>query len=225
MGRYGGLIDDWVADHDIAQPPVLDIITPADGAEVRAGFAVHVEASDDTRLENVEIYVNGELHADLLGRLPPFVASTSSVPDGVVEVEARAYDNRGDVTIKTISVTVDSQCDGAEDCDGLLVCAASGLCESPNFDLGKLCEGGPQCESGQCATLGDEERCTSECNPTDATTCPSDFDCLETGPEAGLCWPSAEDGGCSTGGQSGPIGGVLMLLALVALRRRSGANV
>ncbi len=223
VARYAGLISNWVSDNDIAQPPVLSIVAPVDGAEVSAGFAVHVEASDDTRLENVEIYVNGELHADLLGRLPPFVASTNVVPDGVVEVEARAYDNRGDVTIERISVTVDSQCDGDADCDGVLVCGASNTCESPNYETGDLCEEGPQCQSGQCATLGDEQRCTTECVPADPTTCPSGFDCLETGAEAGLCWPQPDSGGCSTGGGStnGLLGSLLMLAALFAVRRRS----
>ncbi len=222
VAQYTDFISTYVAQNDIAQPPSLEYVNPVDGAEVKRGFQVHVEASDDTRLENVEIYVNGQLEANLLGRLPPFVISTpTTTPDGVVEIEARAYDNRGDVTSKKISVTLDSTCDGPQDCDNFTICGSAGVCESPNYELGDLCEGGPQCGSGQCATLDDEQRCTSECSPIDATSCPEDFACLETGPESGLCWPkTTESGGCSTAGSSGQFGSLLMLLALFGLRRR-----
>lgn len=222
VAQYTNFISSWIAQNDIAQPPLLEYVNPTDGAEVSGGFQVHVEASDNTRLENVEIYLNGELQADLLGRLPPFVISTpTTIPDGQVEIEARAYDNRGDVTSKKISVTLDSTCDGPQDCDNFTICSASGACESPDYAVGDLCEDGAQCTSEQCATLGDEQRCTSECSPLDSSTCPEDFSCLETGPESGLCWPkSSESGGCSTGGTGAPLGSLLMLLALFGLRRR-----
>ena len=221
VAQYTNFISSWIAQNDVAQPPVVEFLNPADGEEVSGGFQVNLSVTDNTRVENVEIYINGELEADLLGRLPPFVISTpTTIPDGLVEIEARAYDNRGDVTSKTISVTLDSTCDGPQDCDNFTVCAPSGLCESLDSELGATCEGGPECASGQCATLGDEQRCSSECTPADATSCPEGFSCLDTGPEAGLCWPKTESGGCSTGGRTGGLGSILMLLALFGLRRR-----
>ena len=221
VAQYASFINTFISTKDIAQPPELAYVNPVDGDEVRAGFQVHVEASDNTRLENVEIYINGALEADLIGRLPPFVISTPALPDGEVEIEARAYDNRGDVTSKTIHVTVDSTCDGPQDCQGLLICADSGQCESPNYGLGAACQGGPECASELCATVGEDQLCTSECTPGDSSSCPEDFSCLPTSDVSGLCWPGGSDsGGCSTGGRSGAFGTLLMLLALVALRRR-----
>ncbi|MCP4445782.1 MAG: trypsin-like serine protease [Myxococcales bacterium] len=226
VAQYADYIGDWVADNDVPQPPLLEYVTPRDGSEVSAGFQVHVEASDNTRLENVEIYINGEREADLLGRLPPFVIATPALPDGTVEIEARAYDNRGDVTSKKISVTLDSTCDGPQDCQGLFICTDPGVCESPNYDLGAACQGGPECASGQCAMVGEDQLCTAECTPSDASSCPEDFSCIETGEDTGLCWPGgSESGGCSAGGRNEFAGTLLILLALAGLRRKREDDV
>ncbi len=216
-------INSWVSQKDVAQPPTVSFATPDDGAEVTAGFQVHVEATDNTRVEKVELYLNGELEQEFAGNLPPFVIATPALPDGVVQIEARAYDNRGDVTSRTISVTLDSTCDGPQDCSGVLVCNNDGKCESPNYDLGDTCEEGQQCTSGVCATAGETRLCSSECTPSDdSPDCPGGFDCLATGDDNGLCWPQEDSGFCNSGGKSGLLGSLLMLLALVAIRRRSG---
>ncbi len=221
VALHASWINSWVSQKDIAQPPVVSFATPADGANVTAGFQVHVEATDNTRIEKVELYLNGELEQEFAGNLPPFVIATPALADGLVQIEARAWDNRGDMTSKTISVTLDSTCDGPQDCDGVLVCSDSGKCESPNYDLGDSCQEGPQCASGVCATAGDTQLCSSACTASDeASSCPDGFECLATGDDTGLCWPEEDSGGCNSGGRSAPLGSLLMLLALVAIRRR-----
>lgn len=221
VGQYTNFINSYIAANDIPKPPELTIVKPTEGEEVRAGFQVIVEASDDTRVEKIEIYVNGNLEGDLPVNIPPYIIRTSALPDGAAVVEARAYDNRGDVTTKIVKVLVDSTCDGPQDCGGVLVCDA-GQCVSPDFGLGAVCASSPECESGICATVDEETLCTSECVPGDKGTCPADFKCLRASDELGYCWPDegGESGGCSTSGSSGVGGGLFLLLALAWRRRR-----
>lgn len=227
VARYTSWINNWVSSKDIPLPPDLSIVSPVDGAEVPAGFSVHVEASDNTLLETVEIWINGELEATMLGRQPPFVVSAPALPDGLVTIEAKAFDNRGDVSTQKITVTVDSTCDNDDECLGLQVCNDKGVCEALNRGLGDVCVGNGECESDLCATVEGDSLCTAECSPSDASTCSSGFECLAAGEDFGYCWPdSGSSGGCSTGGQGTGLGGMLLLLAIVGLRRarlRNGA--
>ena len=100
VAQYAGFIGNFIAQKDVPQPPEVSFILPVDGTTVKAGFQVHVEATDNTRLETVEIWINDELQETLLGRLPPFIIATSGILDGPVKVEARGIDNRGDVGSK-----------------------------------------------------------------------------------------------------------------------------
>jgi secreted trypsin-like serine protease len=224
VGQYNSYISNYIAANDIAQAPVVEFVTPIDGSEVQSGFQVHVEATDNTRVEKLEIYINGQLAGEPPVNIPPYIISAPGLPDGAVEVEVRATDNRGDVGSKTINVTVDSTCDGPQDCGGVLTCNAEGLCVSPDFDLGSVCEIADECDSGICATVEGESLCTSGCVPDQADGCPADFECLRATETEGYCWPGdgggSESGGCSTGGSSGIMGGLFILLALAWRRRR-----
>lgn len=222
VAQYAGFIGNFIAQKDVVQPPEVSFLLPVDGSNVKAGFQVHVEASDNTRLETVEIWINDELRETLVGRLPPFIIATSGIPDGPVKVEARGIDNRGDIGSKIVNVTLDSTCDGSADCDGLLVCNESGFCESPDYALGDVCEGNEQCGSGICATVAGDKRCSQECSAGDDSTCPAEYECLAAG-EKGYCWPDTSTSGCmvSANHTGSGLSGLLVLLALVWRRRRA----
>lgn len=222
VAKYKSFIGEWIAQKDVAQPPEVSFVFPVDGSTVKAGFQVHVNASDNTRLESVEIWINDQLAESLLVRLPPFVISTSGIPDGPVKIEARGIDNRGDIGAKTINVTLDSTCSGANSCSGVMVCNDSGYCVSPDFELGEGCSDNEECGSRICATVADEELCSQECTAGDDATCPASFECLKAG-DTGYCWPDGggESGGCSTsGGGTGGLAGLLLVLSLAWRRRQ-----
>lgn len=61
--------------------------------------------------------------------------------------------------------------------------------------LGTACAGNGDCDSGTCATAGDDQFCSMSCTVGDAATCPDGFECLEAG-ASGACWPVEEDTGC-----------------------------
>lgn len=112
---------------------------------------------------------------------------------------------------------VDAVCN--EDCDADPDCSEGGDAGG----LGNACgEGEPECEIGFCASGPGGMRCTRDCDPA-ASDCPAGFDCLETSGDSGACWP-AEDGGCNASGSSAGGLGLLVLIALVAVRRRRQTN-
>lgn len=222
VGAYAAWIDDWVSSHDIPEVPSVEITRPANGAEVGAGFQILVEATDDTEITEVEIWINDEKHATLPGDLPPFVISAPVLPDGQATIRAVAYDNRGDAGSQTVTVTVDASCETDDDCDGKLVCGDDNFCESFELSLGEDCGGKGECTSKICAEVGEENRCSQECVPGEMMSCPDGYDCLGVSAELGYCWPAGpapEEGGCNSGGRSSGAAAVLLLIILGLLAR------
>jgi len=216
VAQYVSYIDNFIAQNDIPQPPTSRFASPADGASVKSGFPVQVEATDNTRVDRVELWINGVLQSS--GTIPPYFFSTPALPDGPAMLEARAYDNRGDVTTSRITVTVDSSCNTNNDCLGALICESK-VCVDPippEGGLGDACETDADCTGGLCGISSDGNLCTEPCD-VEAGDCPSGFECVDTG-STGVCWPEP-GGGCSVSGQSrSPL--VILLLLCLALRRR-----
>lgn len=107
------------------------------------------------------------------------------------------------------------------DCASDRACFASRCIAEPfgPKGLGATCTSGADCESGQCGESGDDKLCSFTCSVTDATSCPSGFECRASNGSIGACWPPAtggESGGCDTGGASAP-GAMLLGLVLVGL--------
>jgi hypothetical protein len=94
--------------------------------------------------------------------------------------------------------------------------------------LGSTCMTGTDCDSGQCAQGDGGSKCSMVCTTTDATSCPSGFDCIATGSTGtgGACWPHASGGGggcCDAGGAGGPttmLVGIGFVAVLMRRRRR-----
>jgi MYXO-CTERM domain-containing protein len=213
-------------------PPAVSIVEPSDGAQVRGGFTVLVDASDNNTVTEVRLVVNGMPSGTLITE-PYIFNSPGGLADGPVAIQAMATDNRGDTTTRTINVTLDNSCSSDDDCGGSQICVGS-RCEIPpggEGGLGSECEGTDDCMSGQCGTVGDESLCTADCDPAADGSCPDGFACLSTESGGGACWPSADGGGATTGGcgvgtasgRSGGGGGgaaLALVFAVAALRRR-----
>ncbi len=88
--------------------------------------------------------------------------------------------------------------------------------------LGSSCGGAldPACLSGLCAQLDGESLCSQSCT-LEPDNCPTGFECLATGSDGnGACFQPT-DGGCSVGdSRSSKFGGLILLFALMAIRRR-----
>jgi hypothetical protein len=116
-------------------------------------------------------------------------------------------------------------CETDADCSMDRMCFENACIVTPfqPTGLGAACTGNGDCDSGSCATEGNDGKCTMSCTMGDATSCPSGFDCAAAG-DQGVCWPHETEGGgcCSVGGSAqGPLAlSGLTLLGLLAMRRR-----
>ena len=204
------VVADWIADYiaqnDVPIPPEVSFISPAAGTAVRPGFPVNVGATDNTRVDRIELWHDGAKLIDVPSEIAPYIVSTPPLPDGPTTLEARAYDNRGDMSSATLLVNVCSE----------------GNCDAIDGGIGSPCAINDDCLDGLCGTIGDDMFCTVPC--ADASTGPAEgFECLgaeETG--MGYCWPTEESHGCGCGAGGGSAAGIpgLLLLALLALRRK-----
>jgi len=149
-----------------------------------------------------------------------------NLPDGVIDILVKAYDDLGLVSATTpLTVTKGSPCTADSQCLSEQTCDSTGRCvfPAPAGALGAECSYDQFCESWQCTTTSDGKRCSQSCSIDDQTTCPTGFDCLGT-EQQGFCWPKPSGGGCcSVAGSSRDAWGHASFAALVALlvmRRR-----
>lgn len=213
VDRAANWIGNFIATRDIPIPPEVSFIEPAAGATVRPGFRVNVNASDNTRVDRIELWIDGAMTSEIPTAAPPYAVATPVLEDGPHAVEVRAFDNRGDQATASIDVTVDSSCQTAADCGDDYDCE-DGTC-IPHGVTGDTCEANEDCLNGTCGTIGEESYCTESCTSSDS--CPDGTECIDEG----YCWPSDDSGGgCSASGTSAAPIWVLALLLLVIRRRR-----
>ena len=92
-----------------SQSPIVNITEPANGSTVSGAVTVSVVASDDTALQKVQLFIDGELQAEDTG--PPFAFDwdTTAFPDGAHDLKAVAIDQAGNLgTDDDTAVTVDN---------------------------------------------------------------------------------------------------------------------
>jgi hypothetical protein len=217
----------------ITPAPHVTIGFPAQGGTVGASWVVHALAGSKRGVAKVELYLNGSRWHVLPGALfgqngqadPTDYTFTvsSKVPDGIIDVQAKAYDDLGlaaDSEIVTVTkgmaCTSDATCLKDQHCE-------AGHCNwpAPEGELGSECSYDQQCTTWTC--LGDEDGkyCTTPCYTDEASSCPSDFLCAPTGNGTdGFCLP--EGGGCCSvgGGRDLWPTACLSVLVLTWLRRR-----
>mgnify|MGYP003631909644 CR=1 FL=1 len=203
----------------IPTPPTLSIVSPADGDEVQAGFTVRAEASDDIRVDRVEVRINSVAIGS--SQTAPYIFNApAETSDGRLRIEVSAFDNYDYRTTKVIEVLQGEPCSAASDCAGLETCVSGRCVPGPDAEdgLGHSCSGPQSCASSICTIHKSERACTEVCTGDD--TCPPGFGCLGTA-EGSVCWPGHDEGGCSVGkGRGDGVFALFLILCGIATRRR-----
>jgi hypothetical protein len=106
----GAVFDTYVLDsalqaQDVA-PPDIAFSSPAAGASVSGQVGVSVAASDDTRVEKVDLYVDNVLSASDAAAPYQFVWDASGAGTGTHALRATAYDLAGRSSSATRSVNI-----------------------------------------------------------------------------------------------------------------------
>ena len=211
-------------------PPTAEILYPEDGATIQTDPLVQVGAVDTRGVQRIELYFNGwrwHTFNESVNLTPPFawpgeytMNVTADLPDGVYQLEARAYNDLGlpgafdEVSYgsATITVTKGAPCGSADDCDPGQRCEDGGCWwDQPVGELGDACEYdqyciGPDVYDGRCAESPDGPICTYACFAGVNDQCPEGWHCPGEEGDDGFCMPGdgPEDGGgcCSTGDDS-----------------------
>ena len=110
VDRTGAEIDRYSLDRcaqaaDTA-PPTVRFLQPTAGATVTGSVIVKADAGDDTRVEKVDLWVDGVLRGTDLTAPYSFTWNTSGQAAGAHALELRAYDIDGGRATKGITVTV-----------------------------------------------------------------------------------------------------------------------
>jgi len=233
-------------------PPTVAIAYPADGAQLAEEPIFEIDATDPRGVARIEILLNGWrwYSYDVPSPItPPFswpesypVQLTEPIPPGTVDVEVRAYNDRGlpgafpepSYSVATITGTRGAPCTSADECFPGQACE-DGRCfwDQPTGELGDACEIdqdciGPDTYDGRCEDVDGGRICTLDCFAGVNDACPEGFYCPGAEGAEGVCAPgSAEEPGggcCSVGPESrGSLAGRLVLVlavGLLVLRRR-----
>jgi MYXO-CTERM domain-containing protein len=203
--------------------PGVEIVSPKANAWVKPGFEVEVKSTGPVDLIKADIKVGAMAAGTATNAMDLKVATAAmGLPTGKQTMTVAATDFAERPSMASVELNVLGSCANGASCGSGTKCLG-GVCY-PDKDvvggLGSDCTTAEECATGSCIGDGTTMKCTAQCDP--GLSCPSGFDCVETGGGAGVCWPGAsEGGGCSTNGT--PSGSFALLglgLALLALRRR-----
>jgi subtilisin family serine protease len=86
--------------------PTVTFNSPANGATLSGTTNIAITATDNIAATRVELYIDGQLEAQVEGASMTVAWDTGIDADGSHTLEARAYDGAGNVGNKTISVVV-----------------------------------------------------------------------------------------------------------------------
>ncbi|HEY9101983.1 S8 family serine peptidase [Chitinimonas sp.] len=92
------------------QAPTVAITSPG-GGTVKGMVTVNVNASDNTAVSRVDLYIGGALLASDISTPYSFAWDSSKSPDGAVNLQAKAYDAAGNVASSSVNVTVSNTVD------------------------------------------------------------------------------------------------------------------
>lgn len=216
-------------------PPTVQVNSPTAGSPLSEGQIIAFQAGSKRGVEKAELYLNGYKWGEVKGA--PFGPSgqpnpsgysiklPSGVPDGVIDIQVKAYDDLGISTMsQPVTVTKGQPCTSASTCLKGQKCEA-GKCfwEPPTGKLGDSCEYQQFCESNLCVmTDSGEGYCSQDCVVGSMDACPMGFECVPAG-TSGACLPADTGGGCcSVGGADAAWihGGLSALVLGLVMRRR-----
>jgi len=110
----------------ITRPPVVSLTSPVDGAQVSNGAVVSATASAQRGIAHVDLWLNGYKWATTKGALFGAAGQAETayallfppdVPDGIIDVVAKAYDDIDvETDSSTITVTKGAPCTSASTC-------------------------------------------------------------------------------------------------------------
>ena len=86
--------------------PTVSVASPSAGAVLTGTEQIDVDADDDSRVEKVDLWVDGQLRSIDLTAPYAFSLNTTTLANGPHTIEARAYDIDGRRAISTRTVTV-----------------------------------------------------------------------------------------------------------------------
>ncbi|NVB84923.1 MAG: PEP-CTERM sorting domain-containing protein [Kofleriaceae bacterium] len=203
------------------EPATLAITSPKDGAWVKPGFAVRFESMSQLSVTTASLKVDGT-QAQTIGQGDPHVFNTPATLTGgdhLVAVDAMDTGSRS--MSSSITVHVMAACSASAPCE--TGHCLGGYClpgASVDGGLGATCDSNDDCVTETCGLTGASGLCTDDCDA--GNKCPSGFACVDAG-GTNVCWPSDDDGGCSTNGSDVPASLPLFglgLLVLIVRRRR-----
>jgi MYXO-CTERM domain-containing protein len=217
-------------------PPEVSILTPTAGGTIANGGAVAVNASAQRGIAKLELWINGYKWAEKEGNAFGPQGQTEngyvmllpqSVPDGVMDITVKAYDDiEVETDSTTVTVTKGAPCADASSCANGQKCDA-GKCfwDPATGELGDDCTYPQFCMSGMCEGTSDKQICTQGCVVGSTDACPAGFDCLQTNGNDGICFTKDSGGCCSTGGSTSSNGvyaqaGLALGIVAFAARRR-----
>ncbi len=205
----------------IPTPPWLRIDSPSDGDQVEPGFIIRTRATDDIRIDRIDMRINSVFVSS--SAAPPYIFNApTTLSEGQLRVEVIAYDNYGYQTLQSIDVLHGQPCSEGT-CAGAEACVSGRCVPGPQVQggLGQVCFVDSECASLRCGESDDGNHCTEACDGPG--TCPSGFGCLDTEAES-VCWPDYDDSGAGCSHGSAPRGllwPLLLAFALFRVRRRS----
>jgi hypothetical protein len=206
--------------------PELQLLSPVDGATVGPTFSVFVRDLGRP-LSVAELWVNGAKVSTAPGKSsdsPYELRTTAALPDGVLRLAVRAYDDLGRLTVLTATVQKGAACTAAS-CPAGARCEDGACVTAPGTaGIGDPCASDGECASQLCAVRDGERVCSQPCWPSGSACAGGDGDlsCQHADDERLVCLPPPDTGGCcSAGGRpTGPLA-LALLLAAVLGRRRS----
>ena len=99
VNASGAVFDSYVLDRcaqaNDAAAPTVSITQPTAGANVSGTTLVRAQATDDVRVEKVDLLINGDLAAIDTQAPYEFSWDTTRLPDGTQSIEVRTYDIAG----------------------------------------------------------------------------------------------------------------------------------
>ncbi|MEZ4363770.1 MAG: hypothetical protein R3B48_26565 [Kofleriaceae bacterium] len=211
-------------------PGTVEITSPASGETRWTGDIIAGRATDARWIRSIELWINGFRWAKLPHQIVvDFHILAPEVSDGILDLEVRAYNDLGAMSVDRRTLLKGTPCETSASCAAPERCQ-EGRCMYPTpVGLpGQTCTADSDCASWECQSYAGQQRCSQVCLVgANRSECAADSTCVATEPDGvGMCWPTEElpAAGCCDAGGRPPSALALLLVALGLRRRRRTAD-